>query len=39
VTIILVVRIIGEEKFLVVELDGYREYQKKVRYRLIRYIW
>ncbi len=37
--ITLVVRIIGEEKMLVEELEGYREYQKKVKYRLIPYVW
>ncbi len=34
-----VLRIIGEEKMLVEELDGYVEYKKKVKYRLIPYIW
>jgi len=32
-------RIIGEEKMLVNELEGYAEYRKKVRYRLIPYVW
>ena len=32
-------RIQGEEAFLEKELDGYREYKKKVKYRLIPYIW
>jgi protein-S-isoprenylcysteine O-methyltransferase Ste14 len=32
-------RILGEEKMLVNELEGYEEYKKKVRYRLIPYIW
>lgn len=32
-------RIIGEEKMLVNELDGYDEYMTKVRYRLIPFIW
>ena len=32
-------RCLGEEKMLVVELDGYRDYQKKVKYRLIPFIW
>lgn len=31
----LVVRILGEEKMLVEELEGYEEYKHKVRYRLI----
>lgn len=33
------IRIIGEEQMLVNELDGYAEYRKKVRYRLIPYVW
>lgn len=32
-------RIQGEEAFLEEELDGYREYKQKVKYRLIPYIW
>ncbi|MDD2554309.1 MAG: isoprenylcysteine carboxyl methyltransferase [Desulfotomaculaceae bacterium] len=32
-------RIVGEEKMLVNELEGYEDYQKKVRYRLLPYIW
>jgi protein-S-isoprenylcysteine O-methyltransferase Ste14 len=32
-------RIIGEEKMLVDELEGYEGYKKKVRYRLIPFIW
>lgn len=32
-------RIIGEEKMLVNELEGYAEYKNKVRYRLFPYIW
>ena len=32
-------RIQGEEAFLEKELDGYREYKQKVKYRLIPYIW
>jgi protein-S-isoprenylcysteine O-methyltransferase Ste14 len=37
--VVLVVRIIGEEKMLVSELAGYEEYRKKVRYRLIPWVW
>jgi protein-S-isoprenylcysteine O-methyltransferase Ste14 len=33
------VRIIGEERMLVNELEGYEDYKKKVRYRLIPFIW
>ena len=32
-------RIKGEEAFLKQELDGYGEYMKKVKYRMIPYIW
>ena len=32
-------RIKGEEKILEKELDGYREYKEKVKYRLIPFIW
>ncbi len=32
-------RIIGEEKMLAEELEGYDEYRKKVRYRLIPFVW
>lgn len=32
-------RIKGEERFLVKELDGYTEYKKKVKYRLVPFIW
>lgn len=32
-------RILGEEKMLVDELDGYADYQKKVKYRLIPFVW
>ena len=35
----LVVRIIGEEKLLEAELEGYKEYKKKVKYRLIPFVW
>ncbi len=36
---ILVKRIQNEEKLLEAELDGYREYKAKVRYRLIPFVW
>jgi protein-S-isoprenylcysteine O-methyltransferase Ste14 len=38
-SIFFLVRIMGEEKMLVEELDGYEDYKKKVKYRLIPYIW
>ena len=37
--VIMVVRIHGEEKLLTAELAGYEEYKKKVKYRLIPFIW
>ena len=36
---VIAVRIIDEEKLLGTELDGYEEYKKRVKYRLIPYIW
>ena len=36
---VIVLRIRGEEAALEKGLDGYREYQQKVKYRLIPYIW
>lgn len=36
---LMAVRIIGEERMLVNELEGYEDYKKKVRYRLIPFIW
>lgn len=37
--IIIIFRIKNEEKVLENELDGYKEYKEKVRYKLIPYIW
>jgi protein-S-isoprenylcysteine O-methyltransferase Ste14 len=34
-----VIRIINEEKVLTEGLEGYAEYKKKVKYRLIPFIW
>ena len=36
---VLAVRILDEEKLLVDELAGYRDYMRHVRYRLIPYVW
>lgn len=36
---LLVARIIGEERMLVKELEGYADYRKKIKYRLIPFIW
>ena len=38
-TIVLRFRIIGEEKMLAEELEGYEAYEKKVKYRLIPFVW
>ena len=37
--IIIIIRIINEEKVLTKELNGYSKYKKKVKYRLIPFIW
>ena len=37
--ILIIIRIHGEEKLLCAELDGYTAYKKKVKYRLIPFIW
>ncbi len=39
IVIILIIRINGEEKTLVDELEGYVEYRQKVKYRLIPFLW
>ena len=36
---IIIIRIKNEEEVLEKELDGYKEYKKKVRYKLIPFIW
>jgi protein-S-isoprenylcysteine O-methyltransferase Ste14 len=35
----LIWRLYDEESFLVENLDGYTEYQRKVRHRLIPFLW
>lgn len=37
--VLIIIRIINEEKLLEKELTGYKEYQQKVKYRLIPFIW
>lgn len=37
--LIIAKRIKNEEQVLETDLDGYAEYKKKVKYRLIPYIW
>jgi protein-S-isoprenylcysteine O-methyltransferase Ste14 len=36
---LLVVRIFGEERLLARDLEGYKEYLRKVRYRLVAHVW
>lgn len=36
---VIAVRIINEEKILTAQLEGYEEYKKKVKYRLIPWVW
>ena len=38
-TLVLAGRIIGEEKMMIEELEGYKEYKNKVKYRLIPFVW
>ena len=35
----LIWRLLDEERFLATNLPGYSEYQQKVRYRLVLYLW
>ncbi len=37
--LVLISRILDEEKMLTQELDGYREYRQRVRYRLLPHVW
>ena len=37
--VLIVIRILNEEKVLARELDGYTDYMKKVKYKLIPFIW
>jgi protein-S-isoprenylcysteine O-methyltransferase Ste14 len=37
--VVLIVRIVGEEKMLINELEGYPEYKTKVKYRLVPFVW
>lgn len=37
--LLMVVRILDEEKLLSAELSGYEEYKRKVKYRMIPFIW
>jgi protein-S-isoprenylcysteine O-methyltransferase Ste14 len=39
VILIIIVRLLDEEKFLSANLSGYEAYRQKVRYRLVPYVW
>ena len=39
ISLLIAGRIIGEERFLIKELEGYSDYKKKVKFRLIPLIW
>ena len=39
ITLAIVWRLLDDEKFLVKNLSGYAEYQNKVRYRLVPFVW
>ncbi len=39
VILIIVLRLLEEEKFLAASLSGYEDYRQKVRYRLIPFVW
>ncbi len=39
ITVVILFRIFSEEKFLIDNLYGYKEYIQKTRYRLLPYIW
>ena len=39
ITLVIVWRLLDEEKFLAMNLAGYSDYQTKVRYRLLPFIW
>jgi protein-S-isoprenylcysteine O-methyltransferase Ste14 len=39
ITLVIIFRLLDEEKFLAKNLNGYEEYQNKVKYRLIPFIW
>jgi protein-S-isoprenylcysteine O-methyltransferase Ste14 len=39
VMLVIVARLLDEEKYLAANLKGYEEYRQKVRYRLIPFVW
>jgi protein-S-isoprenylcysteine O-methyltransferase Ste14 len=38
-SLLLVVRIVGEEKLLAMALSGYNDYRRRVRFRLLPFVW
>jgi len=36
---VIIVRIINEEKVLEAGLEGYTEYKKRVKYRILPFVW
>jgi protein-S-isoprenylcysteine O-methyltransferase Ste14 len=39
ITVVIVLRLLDEEKFLARNLPGYSDYSDKIGYRLLPYIW
>ena len=39
ITLLVAFRIVGEERVLADDLEGYAEYREKVRYRLVPFVW
>jgi protein-S-isoprenylcysteine O-methyltransferase Ste14 len=39
IILVIIVRLLDEEKFLFANLSGYEAYRQKVRYRLLPYVW
>lgn len=37
--LVIILRLLDEEKFLAANLKGYQEYRQKVRYRLVPFVW
>jgi protein-S-isoprenylcysteine O-methyltransferase Ste14 len=37
--VVIVLRLLDEEKFLSKNLPGYKEYRQKTRYRLVPFVW
>jgi protein-S-isoprenylcysteine O-methyltransferase Ste14 len=39
ITVIIIIRLLNEERFLLKNLEGYEAYYRKVKYRLVRFLW